>query len=153
MAERDRLKPGEPMAAFGAAAEDRQLVADQPAAAAGEDRRPIDQARPVLLAALGGEQSDAATLRGYAAPDRFAVHAGGVGEPAARISVSREAGVGKVLEGKGRRRALGFSGGTKLAVPWPAEALGTSNPTDNCVQRWVKCIVSVGRKAHKGNAG
>ena len=41
-----------------------------------------------------------------------------------------------LVGGKGRRRALGFSGGTKLAVPWPVEALGTADPTDNCVQRW-----------------
>ena len=29
---------------------------------------------------------------------------------------------GKNVGGKGRRRALGFSGGSKLAVPWPVEA-------------------------------
>jgi hypothetical protein len=34
---------------------------------------------------------------------------------------------GKNVGGKGRRRALGFSGGSKLAVPWPGEALGTAN--------------------------
>ena len=53
VAERDRLQPGEPVAAVGAATEDWQLVAHQLAATAGEDRRPIDQARPVLLAAAG----------------------------------------------------------------------------------------------------
>jgi hypothetical protein len=40
MAERDRLQPGEPVAAAGAAEENRQVVAHQLATAAGEDRRP-----------------------------------------------------------------------------------------------------------------
>src|ERR1700691_2596465 len=40
MAERDRLQPWESVAAAGAAAADRELVTDKPAAAAGEDRRP-----------------------------------------------------------------------------------------------------------------
>ena len=40
-----------------------QLVADELAAAAGEDGRPADQARAVLLAAAGGEPSDAAAVR------------------------------------------------------------------------------------------
>src|SRR2546422_10899400 len=52
MAERDRLQPGEPVAAAGAAEENRQLLAHQPAAEAGENRRPNDQARAVLLALL-----------------------------------------------------------------------------------------------------
>src|SRR5437667_207376 len=63
MAERDRLQPGEPVAAAGAAEENRQLVAHQPAAEAGENRRPNDQARSVLLAAVGREPSDAPPLR------------------------------------------------------------------------------------------
>ena len=41
----------------------RQLpVADQLAAAAGENRRAVDQARPVLLAPLGGESSHVTAL-------------------------------------------------------------------------------------------
>src|SRR2546421_12427016 len=52
MAERDRLQPGEPVAAAGAAEENRQLLAHQPAAEAGENRRPNDQARALLLALL-----------------------------------------------------------------------------------------------------
>ena len=57
-----------------------QLVADQLAATAGEDRRPFDQARPVLLAAAGGEPSDAAAVRKHGAADRGAAGASGVGE-------------------------------------------------------------------------
>jgi hypothetical protein len=46
----------------GAAEEDRRLVLDQLAAAVGEDRRTFDQARPVLLAAPGGEPPDATAV-------------------------------------------------------------------------------------------
>ena len=69
MAERDRPQSGEPVAAAGAALEDRQLVADQPAAAAGEDGWSLGGTRPILLAAAGREPSDAAAVRGHAAPD------------------------------------------------------------------------------------
>jgi len=48
---------------------DRQVVAHQLAAAAGADGRPIDQTRPVLLAALGGEPSDKAVVHGDGAAD------------------------------------------------------------------------------------
>jgi hypothetical protein len=59
MAEPDRLNLGHLKAATGAAGADRQLVADQVAAAAGESRQPIDQAR-TLPPASCGEPSDAA---------------------------------------------------------------------------------------------
>src|ERR1039458_7373652 len=62
MAERARLQPGEPVAAAGAAEEDRELVADEFAAAVGEDRRAVSEACPVLLAAVGGEPPDAAAV-------------------------------------------------------------------------------------------
>ena len=70
MAERDGLQPGESLAAAGVAKEDRQLVVDEPAAAIGEDGGPIGQARPVLLAAVGGKSSDPAALRGDGRKDR-----------------------------------------------------------------------------------
>jgi hypothetical protein len=56
------LQLGEPVAAAGVAQANRELVADQLAAAVGEDRRASGEARPVLLAAVGGEPSDAAAL-------------------------------------------------------------------------------------------
>jgi hypothetical protein len=68
------------VAAVGATKEDQQLVAHQLAAAAGEDGQPIDQARPVLLAALGGESSDTAVVWGHAGQDRGAALANRVGE-------------------------------------------------------------------------
>ncbi len=101
VAECDRLQPGEPVAAVGTAEEDRQLVADQLAATPSEDGRPAGEACALLLAAAGREPFDAATLRGHGTADRLAVHANGVGErPTERISVTREAGVGKVSEGR-----------------------------------------------------
>ena len=63
MAEWDRLQPGECLATIGAAAEDQEWVADQLAAATGENRWAIGQARTVLLIAPGEEPSDAAAVR------------------------------------------------------------------------------------------
>jgi len=54
---------GKPLAAAGTAEEDRELVADQLAAAAGEDWRQAGQARPVLLASAGRKPPDQATVR------------------------------------------------------------------------------------------
>ena len=70
MAEPDRLQPGEPVAAAGAAEENRELVADQLAAAVGEDRRQADQARALLLADAGREPSDAAAIWKHGATAR-----------------------------------------------------------------------------------
>ena len=44
MVECDRLQPGEPVAAAGAAQKDRSLVADQLATEVGEDGRPLSEA-------------------------------------------------------------------------------------------------------------
>jgi hypothetical protein len=54
---------GKPLAAAGAAKADRQLVIDQPATAPRQDGWPAGQTRPLLLAAVGGESSDAAAVR------------------------------------------------------------------------------------------
>jgi len=80
LAECDRLQPGQLLAAAGAAEEIRPLVAHQLAAAAREDQRPINQARAVLLAALGGESSEATAVWDPAGQDRGAVLVSGVGE-------------------------------------------------------------------------
>jgi hypothetical protein len=57
------------MVAAGAAEEDRELVADQLATTAGEDRRQAGQARPVLLACVGRGPFDAPGVRGDSAAD------------------------------------------------------------------------------------
>ena len=68
------------MAALGATQQNRQLVADELAAAIGEDRRSPGQARSVLLVALGGESSGTAAVWKHGAADRSA--ACGVAETA-----------------------------------------------------------------------
>ena len=74
------IQPGEPVAAAGAAEENRPLVAHELAAAAGENRRTPDQARPILLAAAGGESPHAAAVWGHAAQDRGAPITSRIGE-------------------------------------------------------------------------
>jgi hypothetical protein len=81
VAECDCLQPGESVAAAGAAEENRQVVADQLAAAAGEDGRSAREARPLLLAAAGREPSHLPPLRVHAAADRVAALAGRIDEP------------------------------------------------------------------------
>ena len=61
--ERAGLQPGQLVAAAWAAAQDQELVADELATAADEDRRSAGQARPVLLAAAGRGASEPAAVR------------------------------------------------------------------------------------------
>ena len=68
-------------ASAGAAQKNRQLVTDEFAAATGQNRRTFDQARQVLLAAAGGESSDAAAVWKHAAKDRGVTIASGIGAP------------------------------------------------------------------------
>jgi hypothetical protein len=53
----------------GTAGEDGQLVAHEPTAAVGEDGWPAGKARPLLLAAIGGESSGATALWEHGAAD------------------------------------------------------------------------------------
>ena len=55
MAERARLQSGEPVAATGIAATDRELVLDEPPATAGQDRRAAGETCTLLLADVGRE--------------------------------------------------------------------------------------------------
>ena len=99
MAEPDRLQPGEPVAAARAAQEDRQLVLDQLAAEAGKDGRSAGETCPLLLAAPGGEPSDATAVWSHAGQDRGATLASRVGEFLAGADFGGEEGVdGKVSE-------------------------------------------------------
>lgn len=81
VAERDGLEPGESVATTGTAEEDQPLVPYQLAAATRENRPMFGQARPVRLAPVGGEPSDAAALWKHAGEDRRATTATRVGEP------------------------------------------------------------------------
>ena len=64
-----------------AAEENRRLVADELAAADREDWRTPNQARPLLLAAAGGESPHAAAVWEYAAQDRGAAITSRIDEP------------------------------------------------------------------------
>src|ERR1035437_3866488 len=59
----------------------RAFLRDRAAAAVGENRRTFDKARTLLLAAAGGEPSDAPALCKHAAQDRGAAIARGIGDP------------------------------------------------------------------------
>ena len=63
---------------LGAAAEDREVVVDELAAATGKNRRSIGQARSLLLATVGGEPSDTAAVCVDGAADCWAASARGV---------------------------------------------------------------------------
>ena len=95
MAESDRLQLGQAMASAGAATEDRQLVVDEPEAAIGEDGWPIGRARPVLLAASGGEPPDAAVVREHGAADRGAGGADRVGKGRGGREIGQRGGRGR----------------------------------------------------------
>ena len=69
MADDHRLQLGKPVAAAGATEEDRQLVADELAAAAREDGRAVGEACPLLLVDAGREPSDAAPVWKHGAAD------------------------------------------------------------------------------------
>src|SRR5271157_1528130 len=64
------LQLGQFVAAAGVAQGNRELVAYELAATAGEDRRTAGQTCALILATAGGSTSDAAAVRGDAGPDR-----------------------------------------------------------------------------------
>ena len=66
------------MAAAGAAAKDRELVADEFAAAAGEDGRTAGEACPVLLVAVSGKPFDETFICQHAGADRWAIASVGI---------------------------------------------------------------------------
>ena len=102
MAERARLQPREPVAALGAAQQNRQLVANQIAAPIGEDGRPVGQARTLLL--IPGRKSfDAAAVWQYGAAKLGATAACGITETARQEEafINNEA-----REGEGSEQAL-----------------------------------------------
>src|SRR6202022_896686 len=79
VAELDRLQPREFVPAVGAADEGRHLVANQLAAAVGEDRRTAHPTCALLLVAVGRGAPDAAVVWRHAAEDRNAAVASGIG--------------------------------------------------------------------------
>src|SRR6516162_6518192 len=92
MVESDRLQPGQPVAAAGAAGKGRELVADQLAAAVGEDRWPVDKARPLLLLTAGGEPPHTTAVHRHAAENHRAAVAGGIGAPQSAADLGNATG-------------------------------------------------------------
>jgi hypothetical protein len=80
------------------------LVLDRLAAEVGEDGRPADQARAVLLTAVGRESSDTAAVRSHAEQDYGPILSNGVGEPPTGSNFKRRAG--KVSEESVAREAF-----------------------------------------------
>jgi len=70
------LQPGEFVVAAGVTPANRELVADQLAAAASEDRRTAGQTCALLLAIAGGRTPDARAVRSDAGSDRAAAASG-----------------------------------------------------------------------------
>jgi hypothetical protein len=109
---------GQFMAAAGVAQGNRELVADELAAAAGKHRRPVGQVRPLLLAAVSREPSNKAFVWKHGSADRGA--ADGIGAAAAKQigrnrekegqefekSLQNEAFSGFPLPGRGGTRPL-----------------------------------------------
>jgi hypothetical protein len=107
------------VAAAGTAEEDRPLVADQRAAAVGQDRRACSETCLVLLALAGRGASNAAPVRGDGAADRGAARARGViWAMAAGTSVEtevRERSSVYGAEGKGSSSGFGQHGRGRLS--------------------------------------
>src|SRR5208283_2152095 len=94
VAQPGRLQLGEPLTATGAAAEDRELVADQFATTVGEDRGQAGEACPLLLADAGREPSQPTAISNSGAKDRRVGAGEGVDEDGGHneISVTRTGG-------------------------------------------------------------
>ena len=110
------------MAAAGVAQANRELVADQLAAAAGEDGWTAREACTLLLAFAGGEPSDEAAFWEYGAADRDAVASGGIAEAVAGKSIQSQEGDGGVSDktgSKGRDQQGGSHWHSLDSVPSP----------------------------------
>ncbi len=123
MADDHRLQPGQPMATASAATENREVVLDEPPAAAGENGRTARKTRTVLLAPVGREPSDSAVICQYAGADRGVVVTGGIAQAVApKKTIPIPLRNAEVSEKDGfRGRDDGFSGPRKGAwMPLPA---------------------------------
>ena len=83
------------------------MVLDELTATAGEDGRTAGKACPLLLAAVGGEPSDAAPVRKHAAADSGFAAASRIGAAARRNQSGRRRGVeGEVSEKSLENKAI-----------------------------------------------
>ena len=110
------------MGTGSAAPRDRQLVADQLAAAAGEDGGTAGETCPLLLALAGREPSDKAVVWKYAPADRRAVASGGIDEAVAGKSIQSQEGTEACLtkpHGKAATSSWGLALAQSGACPEP----------------------------------
>jgi hypothetical protein len=109
-------------------------LADQLATAVGEDRRPFDQARPLLLAAFSREPSDASAVCRHAAQDRRAAVAGRIGASTERSDFDDDARA----KGKVSAKALGKGASPGVARPPDAEPAPPSTAGNTMDQNRLK---------------
>jgi hypothetical protein len=136
----------------------RNVVVDQLAAAAGEDRRTVGKACPLLLAIVGGEPPDAAPVWKQTAADRGFATASGVGSAGRRNQSGRRKGVEGAVSEKSLRnganhglfflaKALPGASGSlaleRMQITIAAAATGSmlspqgkqnGNPVSNCIE-------------------
>ena len=114
--------------------------------AAGENRRPIDQTRPLLLAAAGREPFDAATVRKHVPVDRRAALAGRRGRRAGKRIVLRR-GTEKCMRNCLNERLPDFSApGGGRAVPLKGGVAGGGwDEKKKAPTEQVGCIIDAGQ--------
>jgi hypothetical protein len=130
---------GEPVAPAGAADAGRHLVADQLAAAVGQDRWTADPTCAPLLVAIGREPSDAAAVRGHAAEGRGLAHASGIRRVWCGAIFDDGAGLAAEASadapGKGSFRGVACSREAKPAPSGAAERRGPKPAETLCSKR------------------
>ena len=128
------LQLGQFVATAGVAQANRELVADQLAAATGEDGRTACETCPLLLAAIGGEPPDETVVWQYAPADRRAVASGGIaGAVGAGKSIQSQEGTEGCLT-KPDGKAVVSSFGTRIGtVGTLSRALG---PAKENIYAW-----------------
>ena len=146
MVECDRLQPGEPVAAAGAAQKDRSLVADQLATEVGEDGRALSEACALPLAAVGGRSSDAAGVRGDFADDLGSAPTDWIGRGGREGNRWKEGGWDgevseKSLAMKPLRPFFVPEGGRAGPFPRPSESRGMKNSQRPAPAEAVGCII------------
>ncbi len=140
------------MATAGAACADREVVANQPAAAVGEDRRTADPTCPLLLVAVGRGASDAAAVRRRAGEDRGAAVAGGIRRAQSGADFNDNAGAqGEVSAGSSGKSIFSGVACPPDAKPPPSSAAGnqSTNTAETLQRNAVQSIERVGIGASK----
>jgi hypothetical protein len=104
-------------------------VSDQLAAAAGEDRRPVGKACPLLLAVVGREPSDAAPVRKHAAADSGFAATSRIGAAAMRNQSGQRRGVEGGVSEKSLRNG-------QIMAFWPGQR---TRGAGRGLCRWNEC--------------